>query len=55
MEKQYLAERVGKIRKEIRAAFDNYSNNIVNGLNPVAIQDLDYWTDELTKIEAELF
>ena len=38
-----------QVESEITKAFDNWDNNIKAGLNPVPIQDLDFWSEQLKK------
>ena len=50
MIKQEESKRIlEQVESEIRKAFDNWDNNIKAGLNPVPIQDLDFWSEQLKK------
>jgi hypothetical protein len=39
-----------QIEGEIRASFDGWDGAIKNGKQPVAIQDLDFWSNQLKEV-----
>ena len=45
-----VAERVlESVVTELQKRFDNWKSSVDNGCNPVSIQDIDYWKNQLQK------
>jgi len=48
-------EIIEKVQIEMHKAFNHWNENKKNGQEPVAIQDLDFWADQLaTVLEQEI-
>ena len=43
-------EIIQKVQIEIHKAFNHWDINKKNGQEPVAIQDLDFWADQLAQV-----
>jgi hypothetical protein len=54
MENKTIIETLTKIEGEMRACFNNWDKNTENGVFPVAIQDLDYWSLCLQNVIKEM-
>ena len=50
MQKTEVIQKIREIEGEIRACFDGWDMAIKNKAQPVPIQDLDFWSEELKKV-----